>query len=639
VKPQQKKEGTIRMTQTASPERLEFKTELKQLLDLIIHSLYTKKEIFLRELISNAADAIDKLRFEALTHPQLAEGDANWKIKLIPDETAATLTVSDNGIGMTRAGIVENLGTIAKSGTRAFLENLKAASAAQRPELIGQFGVGFYASFMAADRVTVISRAAGETEAVKWESDGQGSFTVDSAERAGHGTDVILHLREDAKEFLNTWRLRQIVKTYSDFIDHPIVMDIEKEVDGKKTTEEETLNSRQAIWLRPKNEVKAEELDAFYKQISHDDDPPIKTIQVAAEGTTEFRALLYLPGHRPMDWLAGPEKKSSIDLYVRRVLITHSAEEVVPPYLRFVPGVVDSADLPLNVSRETLQHNPILARIKSNLTNRILKTLEEMRDSEPETYVKFYKEFSPYLKEGASQDWTNRDRLLDLLLFESTKTEPGKFTSLPQYVQRMGVEQKDIFYLTGDRVGSLAKSPYLESFRDRGIEVLLLTDPIDEFLVSSVRSYKEKPLKAVDRGDTGVDKVGEEQIKQFKPLTDALGAKLDAVKEVRLSNRLKQSAAVLVADENAIGAHMERMLHRMGRSDELPDSKRILELNPNHPVVQGLEKLAAANPADPRVESYGRLLYDQALIAEGSAIDDPSAFAARINELMNAQLG
>jgi molecular chaperone HtpG len=626
---------------THAPERLEFKTELKQLLDLIIHSLYTKKEIFLRELISNAADAIDKLRFEALTHPELADGDANWKIKLIPDEKAGTLTVSDNGIGMTRATIVENLGTIAKSGTRAFLENLKAANAQQRPELIGQFGVGFYASFMVADRVTVISRAAGETEeggAVKWESDGQGSFTIDSTERSGRGTDVILHLREDAKEFLNSWRLRQIVKTYSDFIDHPIVIDVEKEVDGKKTTEEETLNSRQAIWLKPKNEVKPEELDAFYRQISHDEDPPLKTIQIAAEGATEFRALLYLPSHRPMDWLAGPEKKSSIDLYVRRVLIQHSAEEVVPPYLRFVPGVVDSADLPLNVSRETLQHNPILARIKSNLTNRILKTMEEMRDSEPETYIKFYKEFSPYLKEGAAQDWSNRDRLLELLQFESTKTEPGKFTSLPQYLQGMKAEQKEIYYLTGDNRGSLANSPYLESFRDRGIEVLLLTDPIDEFLVSSVRSYKDKPLKAVDRGDAGGEKVGDEQVKQFKPLTDALGAKLDAVKEVRLSNRLKQSAAVLVADDNAMGAHLERMLNRMGRGAEVPESKRILELNPNHPVVQGLEKLAAANPADPRVEAYGRLLYDQALIAEGSTVGDPSAFAARVNELLSAQL-
>jgi molecular chaperone HtpG len=461
---------------------------------------------------------------------------------------------------------------------------------------------------------------------------------VDSAERAGHGTDVILHLREDAKEFLNTWRLRQIVKTYSDFIDHPIVMDVEKEVDGKKTTEEETLNSRQAIWLRPKNEVKPEELEAFYKQISHDDDPPLKTIQVAAEGTTEFRALLYLPANRPMDWLAGPEKKSSIDLYVRRVLIQHSAEEVVPPYLRFVPGVVDSADLPLNVSRETLQHNPILARIKSNLTNRIIKTMEEMRDSEADTYEKFYKEFSPYLKEGAAQDWTNRDRLLDLLLFESTKTEPGKFTSLPKYVEGMKPDQKEIYYLIGDNRAALGHSPYLESFRERGIEVLLLTDPIDEFLVSSVRTYKDKPLKAVDRGDAGGEKVSDEQTKQFKPLLDLLGAKLDAVKEVRLSNRLKQSAAVLVADENAMSAHLERMLNRMGRGAEVSENKRILELNPNHPVVQGLEKLAVENPKDPRVEAYGRLLYDQALIAEGSAIDDPSAFAARVNELMNKQL-
>jgi len=626
--------------QVSAPEKLQFKTELKQLLDLIIHSLYTKKEIFLRELISNAADAIDKLRFESLKHPELLDGSgADWKIKLIPDEKAGTLTVSDNGIGMSRETIVEDLGTIARSGTRAFLDSLKSANVKDRPELIGQFGVGFYASFMVADRVTVLSRRAGPgTEGVKWESDGQEDFTVEPVEKPTRGTDVILHLREDAKEFLSSWRLREIVKRYSDFIDHPIVADVEKEKDGAKVTEEETLNSRQAIWLRPKSDVKPEEYTAFYEQISRDVEEPLKTIHIAAEGTLEFRALLFIPQKRGFDFMAGPEKKSSIDLYVRRVLIQHECEQVIPAYLRFVRGVVDSADLPLNVSRETLQHNPLLAKIKSNLANRVLKTLDELKDAEYETYLKFYKEFGSNLKEGAAQDWSNRERLADLLLFESTRTEPGKYTTLAKYIQTMPTGQKDIYYLIGENRAMLEHSPYLESFRSRGQEVLLLTDPIDEYLVASMHAYKDKPLKAADRGEIEEDKEAQEHRKaeseKFKDVLQVLQAKVPEVKEVRLSSRLKESAACLVAEEGAIGAHMERLLQRMGRGEEVIASKRILELNPDHPAVQFLRKLAEANPADARVESYARLLYDQAVVAEGSRVQDPAAFARRINELM-----
>jgi len=636
------------MTETATapaPQRMEFKTELKQLLDLIIHSLYTKKEIFLRELISNAADAIDKLRFESLTNPGLLDGAPDWKIKVVPDEAAGTLTVSDNGIGMSRESIVDNLGTIAKSGTKLFLENLKKAQAegkdaAQVPELIGQFGVGFYASFMVADRVTVISRPAGgpASEGVKWESDGQGEFTVEPYEKATRGTDVILHLRDDAKEFLKEWQLRDIVKKYSDFIDHPIVMEVEEDKDGVKTTKEQVLNSRQAIWLRPKNEVKPEEYNAFYKQVSRDMDDPLKVIHVAAEGTLEFRALMFIPAHRGIDWLGGPEKKSGLDLYVRRVLIEHECEQLAPPYLRFVKGVVDSADLPLNVSRETLQHNPLLAKIKSNVVNRILKTLEEMKENDYETYLKFYKEFGLYVKEGAAQDWSNRDRLLDLLLFESTKTEPGKYTTLAKYVEGMQAEQKEIDYLIGDSRGLIENSPYLETFKARGVEVLLLTDPVDEFLVSSIHSYKDKPLKAVDRGDVETDKETEEKRKadseKYKALLDVLKAKLPDVKDVRLTARLKESAAVLVADEHAMSAHLERLLQRMGRGEEVPPSKRILEINPDHPAVQTLNKLVEKDPADPRIDTYVGLLYDQALISEGSRVKDPAVFAKRINELL-----
>jgi molecular chaperone HtpG len=368
----------------------------------------------------------------------------------------------------------------------------------------------------------------------------------------------------------------------------------------------------------------------------------LKIIHLAAEGAMEFRALLFIPSRRGMEWLMGPEKKSGVDLYVRRVLISHECEELAPPYLRFVKGVVDSADLPLNVSRETLQHNPLLAKIRSNLVNRILRTLEEMKSGEYETYLKFYKEFGQYLKEGAGQDWSNRERLADLLLAESTKTEPGKFTTLADYVGGMSSEQKEIYYLIGENRAMIENSPYVEAFKARGQEVLLLTDPVDEYLVSSLNTYKDKPLKAADRGEVSVDSVDaekkKEQEKQFGKLLETLKGKITEVKDVRLSTRLKESAAVLVGEEGAMGAHMERLLQRMGRGEEIPQSKRILELNPDHPAVQTLQKLAGQNAADAKVESLGRLLYDQAVVAEGSKIQDPAGFARRVNELI-ASLG
>lgn len=624
------------------PEKMEFKTELKQLLDLIIHSLYTKKEIFLRELISNSADAIDKVRFESLKDPGLLNGDAEWKIRIVPDAKAGTLTVSDNGIGMSRETAVLNLGTIARSGTREFLKNLREANAAQRPELIGQFGVGFYASFMVADRVTVLSRPAGEgAEGVKWESNGQGEFSVEPYDRATRGTDVILHLREDAKEFLDPWRLREVVKRYSDFIDQPIVVVSEEEKDGKTEAKEEVVNSRQAIWLRPKNEVKEEEYKEFYKQLARDTEDPLKTIHVAAEGQMEFRALLFLPAHRGFDWMAGPEKKSGIDLYVRRVLIQHECEELAPPYLRFVRGVVDSADLPLNVSRETLQHNPLLAKIRSNLVNRVLRTLEEMKNGDAENYLKFYQAFGANLKEGVGQDWSNRERLADLLLFESTKTEAGKYTSLAEYASRMPSDQKEIYYLTGESRSMIENSPYVESFRARGQEVLLLTEPVDEYLVGSLHEYKGKVLRAVDREQTEADKERAEKNKgregEFAKLLGTLKEKIKEVKDVRLSARLRESAACLVAEEGAMGAHLERLLKRMGRGEEVPGGKRILEINPDDPAVRKLREIVERDPADPRVEAWGRLLYDQAVIAEGSRIEDPVAFAKRVNALIASQ--
>jgi molecular chaperone HtpG len=631
-------------TEAATPQRMEFRTELKQLLDLIIHSLYTKKEIFLRELISNAADAIDKLRFESLKSPELlGDEGADWKVRLTPDEQAGTLTVSDNGVGMSREAIVENLGTIARSGTRAFLESLKQAGAENRPELIGQFGVGFYASFMVSDRVTVLSRPAGGSvsDGVKWESDGEGQFTVEPHEKPTRGTDVILHLRDDAKEFLREYRLREIVKRYSDYIEHPVVLEVEKEKDGKKTHGDETLNSRQAIWLRPRTEVKPEEYAAFYRQVSHDDEEPLRTVHVVAEGgATDFRALLFVPKKRGWDWMAGPEKKSSIDLYVRRVLIQHENEQVAPPYLRFVKGVVDATDLPLNVSRETLQHDPRLGRIRTTLVGRVLKTLEEMKaDAYEKDYLPFYREFGGYLKEGVGQDFANRERLADLLLLESTRTDAGaeskRYTTLAQYVGRMPQDQKEIYYLTGESREMIEHSPHLEAFAGRGEEVLLLADPVDEYLVSALHEYKGKRLKAVDRSDARASEVDASKQEQFTPLLETLKSKLgDEVRDVRLSSRLKDSAAVLVAEEGAIGAHLERLLQRMGRGEELPPARRTLELNPDHPAVLALRKLRQESADDPRVEAYGRLLYEQALVAEGSRIKDPSGFARRVNDLI-----
>ncbi len=616
-----------------SSETLQFKTELKQLLHLIIHSLYSHKDIFLRELISNASDAIDTVRFQSLTRHEVLEGNDQYTIKLIPDEKAGTLTVSDNGIGMSKDSVVENLGTIAKSGTRAFLESLQQADARDRPELIGQFGVGFYSAFMVADRVTVVSRTAGpKDEGVRWESDGQGEFTVEAVTKESRGTDVILHLRAEDREFLNPWKIREIVKKYSDFVEHPIVMDVEKEEDGKKVTAEETLNSRKAIWLRPKSQVTQEEYDEFYRHLSHDHAAPAKTIHYAAEGAIEFKALLYLPAHRPFDLLWGDSKKG-LQLYIQRVFIMDDCEALLPPYLRFVRGVVDSPDLPLNVSRELLQQSAPLEKIKSNLVTKLLKSLEEMKNEEYDAYVKFFKELGPILKEGVSQDWENREKIADVLLFESTKTEPGQFTTLGKYVLAMPADQKEIYYLIGESRELIEHSPYLESFREKGQEVLLLTDPVDEFVVHGLPEYKGKKLKAVDRGplDQAVD---EGKKKDFQPLLDYFKEKLPEIKEARLSARLKESAVCLVADEGAMGAHLERLLRRMGKGEELPESKRILEVNADHPAVAALKARLAKDPADPRLEVYCRLLYDEAVIAEGSKVKDPAALARRINELV-----
>jgi len=625
-------------TATPSAEKLEFKTELKQLLHIITHSLYSNKEIFLRELISNASDAINKIKFNSLQHEELLENNKDWKIKISVDDKNRTLTVSDNGIGMSRDSAIENLGTIAKSGTRAFLEGLKNAANQERPELIGQFGVGFYSAFMVADRVTVISRPAGDPkQGVKWESDGQGEYLVETIEKADRGTDVILHLKEDEKEFLQPYTLRQTIKKFSDFIEHPVVMDVEKEDDKQnKTITEETLNSRKAIWLRNKSEVTAEEYNAFYKQIGMDATDPARVIHYTAEGANEFRVLLFIPAHKPFDMYWG-EQKTGLRLYVQRVLIMDHCEALLPPYLRFVRGVVDSSDLPLNISRELLQQNPLLDRMQKNIVKSILGALEDMKANEYDKYVSFFKELGSVLKEGVGRDWTNRQKLAELLLFESMKTEAGKFITLEQYVGDMPLDQKDIYYLAGESREHLEHSPYLETFRARGQDVLFMTDPVDEFMLPGLTEYRSKKLHAIDRGELPGDdaaKTPPETNESYKKLFESLKTSIPEVADVRLSHRLKESAACLVADEGAMSAHLERLMQRMGRNEEMPPSKRVLELNGEHPVVVAMRQLFEKSPDDPRVADFGRLLYDEAVIAEGSKIKDPVAFARRVNELL-----
>ncbi len=621
----------------------EFRTELEQLLDIIVHSLYSEREIFLRELLSNASDAIDKLRFEAIREPSLLEdAGTDWEIEIRVDRDAKTLHVVDNGIGMSGTTIVDQLGTIARSGTREFLSALREAEASDRPELIGQFGVGFYSAFMVADRVTVLTRHAGEEHGVKWESEGKGSYTLEEIDRPERGTEVVLHLRDDAHEFLEESVIRRIVKKYSDFLEHPIVMevDVQKPIEGGEegetmtVREKQTLNSRQALWLRDPKEVDDAEHEEFYRQISHDFEAPGRTIHFKAEGTLEYRALLYLPRKKPLDYYWG-EPKAGLQLYIQRVFITGDCEELLPLYLRFVKGVVDSSDLPLNVSRETLQKNRVVEQIKKGLVNKVLKTLEEMKEKEREHYESFFTEFGATLKEGVANDPGNAQRIAKLLLFDSTRTGDGESVDLDTYLERMPEGQDTIWYLIGERRSLIERSPALEALREKGQEVLLLTDPVDEFLVAHLGEYEGRKLQAADRGELDeTESKDEEKAEELEGLFTFVKTALSGVKQVRASHRLRESAAVLVADEHGVSAHMERLMKRMGRGDELPPRERILELNPDHEAVRTMRALHEADPSDPRVEDYANLLYEQAVIAEGSTVDDPSAMAARINRLI-----
>ncbi len=626
-----------------SAETLEFKAELKQLLHLITHSLYSDREIFLRELISNASDAINKVKFDSLDHDETLEGNKDWKIKITPNAEAKTLTISDNGIGMGREQVIDLLGTVAKSGTKAFVDAVKAKNDPNSPGLIGQFGVGFYSAFMVADTVTVQTRPAGTpADGIRWVSDGQGQYTIEQADKPTRGTDVVLHLKDDAQDFLNPYKLRGLVKKFSDFIEHPVVMDTDEEEgegdEKKKTVVEETLNNRKAIWLRQPREVKDDEYAEFYKVLSNDDAPPAKSLHFTIEGKSEFKALLFIPSKKPFsfDW---DEPKAGLRLYVQRVLIMERCEELLPLYLRFVKGVVDSADLPLNVSREILQQNPHLDTIRKNVVRNVLQGLEALKNTQPEKYRAFYDDLGPILKEGLSRDWENKDKIADLLLFASVNTEAGKVKTLAEYVEAMPEGQEEIYYLAGDNAAQLRNSPYLEAYRAKGFDVLLLTDPIDEFAVPGVREYKGKKLQAADKGElkSDGDGISDDAKAKFAPLFASLKSVLPDVGDIRLTKRLTTSAACLVADTGAMTAHMERLMQRFG--EDATGGKRVLELNPDNPAVEALRTLHEKAPTDPRIAAYALLLYDQAAIAEGSKVPDAAGFAKRINDLILADAG
>jgi molecular chaperone HtpG len=641
-------------TQTKS-----FKTEVSQLLDLVIHSLYSNKDIFLRELISNASDAIDRARFEAVANADISEPEGGWKIKLEADSEAKTLKIIDNGIGMNAEELETNIGTIANSGTKAFLKQLKEAEAADRPELIGQFGVGFYASFMVADKVELLTRRAGDDKAWHWVSAGDGTYEVSEAEREHFGTTITLHLKddeEDSDDYTQQYKLRQIVKQYSDYIAFPVVMDVtskEKDEEAseegedpvyKDVTKEETLNSMKAIWTRSKDDISDEEYSAFYKGAFHDYEDPEKVIHWSAEGTTEFKGLLFFPKKAPFDLFYNEDAKG-LHLYVKRVFIMNDCKELLPSYLRFVKGVIDSSDLNLNVSREILQNNPLVRRIGKNVTSKVLATLKTMQEKEPEAYAAFWKEFGRVIKEGMHTDYANKDKISHLLQFESSKTEDGKTISLKEYINRMQPDQKEIYFLSGESRQVLENSPLLEAFKAKDLEVLFFTDTIDEWVIPALDSYEEKSLKAINRGNVDLDSEDEKKEKEstrkeaeetFKPVIEALKAALkDQAKDVRLSDRLTDSSAVLVADESGIDANMERMMKAMGQV--IPETKRTLELNPKHAVMEKLKKMVEADPEDPRISEYGALLFDQALLTEGTPLPNPAAFAKRVSKLMAAE--
>ncbi|PKO90229.1 MAG: molecular chaperone HtpG [Betaproteobacteria bacterium HGW-Betaproteobacteria-12] len=625
-------------TTTATKETLGFQTEVKQLLQLMIHSLYSNREIFLRELVSNASDACDKLRFEALANGSLFESDPDLKIKVSFDKTARTLTIADNGIGMSREEVVNNLGTIAKSGTREFFQAL-TGDQQKDAHLIGQFGVGFYSSFIVADRVTVVTRRGGlaADQGVRWESEGAGEFSIEMVDRPARGTEITLHLKEGQDDLLSGWKLRQIIRKYSDHIVQPIVMQKEEWKDGEQvvTDEDETVNQASALWARPKSEITEEQYKEFYKHVGHDFEEPLAWQHARVEGRQDYTQLLYIPAHAPFD-LWDRQQRHGVKLYVRRVFIMDDAEQLLPVYLRFVRGIVDSNDLPLNVSREILQESKDIEALRAGCTKKVLGLLEDLAENQKDKYATFWMEFGRVLKEGVGEDPANREKIAALLRFASTHADTEEeCVSLADYIGRMKEGQEKIYYVTADSFTAAQHSPHLEIFRKKGIEVLLLSERVDEWVLGHLTEFEGKPLQSVAKGgldlgkleDEAEKKAQEEQAGAFKELVEKMQASLgERVKEVRITHRLTDSPACLVADEHDMGGNLARLLKAAGQ--KAPATKPILEINPDHPVVQRLKH------EEGRFDDWSAVLFDQALLAEGGQLEDPAAFVKRVNALM-----
>ena len=628
-------------TDTKTAETLGFQAEVKQLLHLMIHSLYSNKEIFLRELVSNASDACDKLRFEAIDHPDLLEGDSDLRIRVEFDKDARTITIADNGIGLSRDEAIANLGTIARSGTREFFSQL-TGDKQKDAQLIGQFGVGFYSSFIVAEKVAVRSRRAGlpASEGVLWESDGQGEFSVSAIDREARGTSVTLTLRADEDEFLSSWKLREVLRRYSDHISLPIEMK-QEEWDAEKSEQVvkdawETVNQASALWTRSKSDITDEQYKEFYKHVSHDYEDPLAWTHNRVEGRSEYTQLLFVPKRAPFD-LYDRDARRGVKLYVKRVFIMDDADQLLPAYLRFVRGVVDSADLPLNVSREILQESRDVRAIREGSAKRILGLLEDLAKDKPEEYAEFWTQFGQVLKEGAGEDPANKDRIAGLLRFASTHADsPAQTVSLADYIGRMKEGQDKIYYLSADSYAAAAHSPHLEVFRRKGLEVLLLSDRVDEWMLSYLREFEGKALASVAKGGLDLDALADEEEKKqqaeaaeaFKPTLERLKTAMgERVKEVRATARLVDSPACVVVDEHELSPHLLRMLKAAGQ--DAPEVKPILEVNPGHALVKRLE----AQP-DESFGDWAELLLDQAMLAEGAALKDPAAFVKRVNALL-----
>jgi molecular chaperone HtpG len=618
--------------QEKQEQRLGFQTEAKQLLHLMIHSLYSHKEVFVRELISNASDALDKLRFESLTNTALLGDDTELCVRVKVDATAKTITITDNGIGMTREEVIDNIGTIARSGSRVFVEKL-TGDQKMDSNLIGQFGVGFYSVFMVASKVKLVTRRAGGPEkAVVWESDGQSDYTIAEADKETRGTDITIYLKDEESSYAEPYTVRSIIKKFSDFIAFPIYFPNEKGHD-------EVVNQTKPLWKRQPLDITAEQYEEFFKQLGGFD-KPLATIHSKAEGVLEYSFVLFLPSKAPFD-LFMPERTHGVKLYVKRVFIMDHCKELFPEYLRFVKGVVDSEDLPLNVSREMLQHNPVIEKMKKTLVSKVLAKLSDMAANEPANFAAFWQQFGPVIKEGVHTDHENKEKLVELLRFESSLSDtPGDLVSLKQYAGRMREGQKHIYYISGESRDIVQKSPHLEVFRDKSIEVLYFLDPIDEWLAGDLYNYEGKELKSVTRGDLDLGDLGAEDKKQkdrleskYKKLSERIKNILsDAVKDVRVTTRLKDSPSCLVSDEHDMGPYMEKMMKAMGQ--DVPEAKAILEINGSHPIVESLAALYEKDAKSPFLDEWVRLLYEQALVAAGLPLKDTAAYARRVNNLL-----